>query len=135
LLERAWLLCLTAAEAAALVGVEGARGGEPLARAVAALGPAQVLLTEGARGAGLLAGGWRAHPARPVDTVVDTTGAGDVASATVIFGLAAGHPPESTLAAAAAAAAMTVATWGNVPPEVGTVWSGIQLGYPDRFAQ
>jgi pseudouridine kinase len=128
LLERAWLLCLTAAEAAALVGVEGARGGEALARAVAALGPAQVLLTEGARGAGLLAGGWRAHPARPVDAVVDPTGAGDVASATVIFGLAAGLPLKSTLAAAAAAAAMTVATWGNVPPEVGTVWSRISWG-------
>jgi pseudouridine kinase len=136
LLRDAWLLCLTAAEAAALLGAGAHAGGEPLARAVAALGPAQVLLTEGARGLGLLAdphpsaarGRWWTHPARPAVALVDPTGAGDVAAAALTFGLAADLAPERILAAAAEAAAMTVGTWGNVPPEVGTVWKGISEG-------
>ncbi|MGH2453379.1 MAG: PfkB family carbohydrate kinase [bacterium] len=124
LLPRTWLICLTAAEAAVLVGVAAPPGGEPLARAVQALGPAHVLLTEGPRGLGLLVEKWMAHPARTPDAFVDATGAGDVAAAAVIYGLAAGSAPERVLAAGAEAAAMTIATWGNVPPEVGTVWSG-----------
>lgn len=124
LLGGAWLLALTAAEAAALLGPAAPSAGEPLARAVAALGPQQVLLTEGQRGLGLLASGWWTSPARPVDAVVDPTGAGDVAAAALIVGLTAGLAPERILAAAAEAAALTVRTWGNVPPEVGIVWKG-----------
>jgi len=124
LLPRAWLICLTVAEAGALVGVGAPFGGEPLARAIQALGPAHVLLTEGPRGLGLLAGAWTAQSARTPDALVDATGAGDVAAAAIIYGLATGRAPERVLAAGAEAAAMTVTTWGNVPPEVGTVWSG-----------
>ncbi len=122
LLPRAWLICLTAAEAKALVGTEAPPAGEALARAVSALGPARVLLTEGPRGLGLLAANWTVQPAHAAEEVLDPTGAGDVAAATVIFGLAADVEPARVLAASAEAAAMALATWGNVPPEVGTVW-------------
>lgn len=123
LLPRAWLICLTAAEAAALLSPEAAGGsGERLARAVQHLGPRQVLLTEGVAGLGLLGERWTAQAPHRAAAVVDATGAGDVAAATVIFGLAAGLTPQHALGAAAEAAAMTVGGWGNVPPEVGTVW-------------
>lgn len=121
LLPQAWLLCLTAAEAQTLVGEDADdRRGVDLARAVCSLGPERVLMTEGARGFGLLADTWLPVPARP-EAVVNPTGAGDTAAAVVAFGLLVGWPPERVLGPAARAAAMTVGIWGNVHPQVGTV--------------
>ncbi|MBI3975900.1 MAG: hypothetical protein HY334_05875, partial [Armatimonadetes bacterium] len=76
----------------------------------------------GVEGLGLLGERWTAQAAHRAAAVVDATGAGDVAAAASIFGLAAGLAPSHVLQAAAEAAAMTVGGWGNVPPEVGTVW-------------
>jgi pseudouridine kinase len=124
LLDGAWLACLTVAEARTLAGQEGTEGtGEALARAVQALGPEHVLLTEGAEGLALLRGAGRewlteaAHPA----AVVDPTGAGDTAAALVTFALLEGWPVARILPLAAKAAALTVSGWGNVHPEVGTL--------------
>src|SRR3970282_605288 len=76
LLPHAWLVCLTLAEARALMGPKGGMlEGAALARAVQALGPEWVLLTEGRRGLGLLGKAWTAAPAQP-GPVINETGAG-----------------------------------------------------------
>ena len=123
LLDRAWLVCLTIAEARALMNEDAA--GVTLARKVQALGPICVLLTEGARGLGLVAeegtnGEWFTEAAYPA-SVVDPTGAGDTAAAVVMLGLLRSRAPARLLPLAAQAAALTVSTWGNVHPGVGTI--------------
>lgn len=121
LLPRAWTVCLTTMEGRALVGAGTSDlRGEVLARAVQALGPRWVLLTEGDRGLGLLGERWTAEPAYP-GTVVQATGAGDTAAAVVIAGLREGGVPEQILRRAARAAALSVGVWENVHPDVGTV--------------
>lgn len=121
LLPHAWLVCLTVAEARALIGPDAETiEGAALARVVQTLGPQWVLLTEGRRGLGLLGKEWTAVPAHP-GPVVNATGAGDTAAALVMFGLLRGWSAERLLPLAARAATMTLGTWGNVHPEVGTV--------------
>ena len=121
LLPHAWLVCLTLAEARALIDPDnGTLEGAALARAVQALGPEWVLLTEGRRGLGLLGKAWTAVPAQP-GPVINETGAGDTAAALVMFGLLRGWSAERVLLLAARAATMTLGVWGNVHPEVGTV--------------
>lgn len=125
LLSRAWLICLTEAEARALLGAgaERLRDDAELARAVQAAGPQAVLLTLGRRGLGLLREGWTLAPAHPA-RVVNATGAGDTAAGVVLFGLLAGWTSQRILPLAARAAAMTLGVWGNVHPRVGSVCSG-----------
>jgi len=122
ILRDAWLIALTHAEAHALVGAPpGMEGSEALARAVAALGPRYVLLTAGSRGLGLLGEDWTAVPAHP-GPAVNPTGAGDVAAAVVMVGLLRGWSAGRVLPLAARAAGLALKTWGNVPPDLGTLW-------------
>lgn len=65
-------------------------------------------------------GEWHTEAARPA-VVVDPTGAGDTAAAVVMLGLLQGRAPARVLPLAAQAAALTVSTWGNIHPEVGTL--------------
>ncbi len=125
LLPRAWLLCLTEAEARALLGAGAGRLRDDveLARAVQAAGPQAVLLTLGRRGLGLLTEDWIATPAHP-GRAVNATGAGDTAAGVVLFGLLAGWAPQRVLPLAARAAALTLSVWGNVHPRVGSICSG-----------
>ncbi|WP_432572865.1 PfkB family carbohydrate kinase [Kineococcus sp. SYSU DK005] len=78
-----------------------------LAHAALGAGARWVLLTRGAAGAVLTdgTGTWRV-PAAPVD-LVDTLGAGDAFTATVLVGLLRGTDPAAALRAAARAAART----------------------------
>ena len=121
LLPRAWLVCLTLAEARALIDPRGGMLEDAaLARTAQGLGPERVLLTEGKRGLGLLGKVWTAVPAQP-GPVINETGAGDTAAAVVMIGLLGGGSAEGVLRLAARAATMTLGVWGNVHPEVGTV--------------
>jgi len=77
-------------EAALVLDADVADGPETLARELAALGPAEVVMKLGDRGAGSLIGGrWTARPAAPV-TVIDTVGAGDAFAGAYLAGMLQG---------------------------------------------
>ncbi|MDR7426837.1 MAG: PfkB family carbohydrate kinase [Armatimonadota bacterium] len=135
LLPRTWLLCLTEAEACALLGAGAGhpREAADLARAVQVEGPQAVLITLGQGGLGLLRDDWTMTPAYPA-RVVNATGAGDTAAGVVLFGLLTGWTPRRLLPRAALAAALTVRIWGNVHPGVGTVLVGARRGSGGRRA-
>lgn len=102
------------AEADLLVDADGS---DPLPR-IAALGPTQVLLKQGERGAVALIDGERLHqPAVPV-SVVDPVGAGDAFVAGYLAGLLEGRPPRLRLEVAAIAGAYAVSgsgDWESLP--------------------
>ncbi|MBV8593047.1 MAG: adenosine kinase [Caulobacteraceae bacterium] len=73
-------------------------------------------LTRGARGSVILAGGRRiAVAAEPVETVVDTTGAGDQYAAGFLFGVARGLPLETCGRLGSVAAAEVISHFGPRP--------------------
>ncbi|MFH0965447.1 MAG: PfkB family carbohydrate kinase [Planctomycetota bacterium] len=77
--------------------ITGERRGERAARALAALGPATVIIKLGRRGAvGLFDGRFLAHRGFPRD-VRDTTAAGEAFNAAVLLALRKGLCPEETL--------------------------------------
>ena len=81
-------------------------GAESLARALAAIGPSQVLVTRGARGAvALIDGELHSVDALPV-AVVDTVGAGDAFIAGYLAEHVAGAAPEQRLRTATIAGAL-----------------------------
>jgi 2-dehydro-3-deoxygluconokinase len=101
-----------------LTPIVGTAGPEELLRRVAACGPAEVVLKQGADGAtALVDGRLLGAPAVPVQ-VVDTVGAGDAFVAGWLSERIAGAPPEQRLATALAcgAAACTVeGDWEGAP--------------------
>lgn len=102
------------AEAELLVDADGS---DPLPR-IAALGPTQVVLKQGERGAVALIDGERLHqPAIPV-SVIDPVGAGDAFVAGYLAGLLEGRPPRPRLEVAAIAGAYAVSgsgDWESLP--------------------
>jgi 2-dehydro-3-deoxygluconokinase len=86
--------------------------GEPLA-ALAKLGPAEVVVKDGARGCSALIDGVRHEvPALPV-TVIDPVGAGDAFVAGYLAERLAGEPPEQRLTTAIAVGAFAVTVPGD----------------------
>lgn len=93
--------------------------GDGLPRRLLDAGPDVLLLTEGGVGARIVAspdsewgpGEW-SHPGYEVESVVDTTGAGDAFLAGAVTALSAGTAPGETLALANAVAAVTTTTAG-----------------------
>jgi ribokinase len=98
-------------EAGILLG--GAGDAEECARRLLALGPRSVVITLGAAGAVVADGSrvWRV-PAVAVDTVVDTTGAGDAFAGTLACALAAGADLADAVSAGMAAGAQAVGRAG-----------------------
>lgn len=88
-------------------------GASALAAGIAGLGPRQVLLKRGARGAvAMLDGEFREAPAHRV-TVVDPVGAGDAFAAAYLAEYLGGAPADDCLAAATAAGAFAVTVPGD----------------------
>ncbi|HEX4010638.1 MAG TPA: sugar kinase [Solirubrobacteraceae bacterium] len=108
------------AEEAAIV----AGTGEPAAaaRAIAAMGPSQVLIKLGADGCLALIDGAQLTLSAPAVTVLDTVGAGDAFVAGYLAELIAGAAPARRVATAVAAGALAVTVSGD--------WEGL----PDRTA-
>jgi ribokinase len=110
-------------EAGILLGGGGGGGGggdgdvaghpEDWARRLLALGPRSVVITLGAEGAVVADGNrvWRV-PAEAVDTVVDTTGAGDAFAGTLACALAGGAELADAVSAGMAAGALAVGRAG-----------------------
>ena len=102
LARKASLIKVNADEAARLSGAAAAAGEETCARALAAqTGCRLIVVTAGARGAGLLRGDrWTWEPGRPVK-VVDTVGAGDSFVASLVAHLLHGGFPDGEILARA----------------------------------
>jgi 2-dehydro-3-deoxygluconokinase len=110
LVRRADLVFATAPEARLVVPDGDAAA---LAAGLADLGPRQVLLKRGARGALALLDGERYEAAAHRVSVVDPVGAGDAFAAAYLAGFLDGHPPAGCLAAAIAAGAFAVTVPGD----------------------
>lgn len=107
------ILFATEAEAALVLKAPDGTPADELARGLAALGPAQVLLKQGARGAAALVDGVRhAVPPRRVEAV-DPVGAGDAFAAGYLAELLDGAAVGERLATAAAAGAFAVTVPGD----------------------
>jgi 2-dehydro-3-deoxygluconokinase len=111
------VVCAGLDEARLLTGEHGA---EPAARALEALGPAQVLITRGAQGCLARIDGTTLEVPAPGVPVRDTVGAGDAFMAGYLAELLAGSDPATRLATAVAAGAFAVTVAGD--------WEGL----PDR---
>ena len=98
--------------------------GDPAAaaRAIAALGPSQVMIKLGADGCLALIDGVELTAGAPAVTVLDTVGAGDAFAAGYLAELIEGAPPARRLATAVAVGALSVTVAGD--------WEGL----PDRAA-
>ncbi|MDR5701209.1 sugar kinase [Agromyces aerolatus] len=84
-------------EVALVLGTDATDGPEALARGLSALGPSEVVMKLGDRGAGsLVAGVWSARPAVPV-AVADTVGAGDAFAGAYLAGLMQGRDAAARL--------------------------------------
>lgn len=106
---------------AELAAFTGGGSGEPLARAIAALGPNEVVVRHGPRGAGVLdpLEGWRAIAPRPVPDV-DPVGAGDAFTAGYLAARSAGAPAAARLEFGARCGAAVAASHGDTagfPPQ------------------
>jgi 2-dehydro-3-deoxygluconokinase len=88
-----------------------------VARRIAALGPAEVVVKDGAAGAHVLTGGELRHvPAAPAAAVVDTTAAGDSFAGGYLAARLAGRAPVDAAAVAASVASVVVAHPGAIVP-------------------
>jgi ribokinase len=107
--ERADVVIVNEVELAALMG-----DGDPDARGeeLLASGPRAVIVTLGAAGCIALERGMRARMAAPRVPAVDTTGAGDVFTASVAFGIAHGWPLIECVEFATAAAGLSIGHLG-----------------------
>lgn len=112
------LVFLNRAEAAAWTGFAEGTPAVPLALAVSALGPRQVVLSDGAGPLTLVEDGtpWQIEP-QPV-AVTDVTGAGDALIAGTLAGLARGLTLDEAAQAGIAAARLTLAATGAVAPDL-----------------
>lgn len=92
-------------------------GEDDLAAGIAALhamGAGEIVVKCGAAGASHSRGGDLCHqPAMPLETVVDTTGAGDAFNAGYLRGWLAGLPPETALSLGNACGALTASATGG----------------------
>jgi fructoselysine 6-kinase len=106
LIGHVWCACFSASRLSA---------GEATALAdeMAALGPALVLVSEGARGAQLVVDGTRYLAASHASSVTDSLGAGDALIGGVLAGLASGRSPQDALTAGIRLAARTVGHHGG----------------------
>jgi ribokinase len=103
-------------EAAALTGLAADAAPDELVDALRALCSGTIVLTLGADGALVDTNGVReAVPAVPVDSVVDTTGAGDAFSAAYVVALVEGAAPLEAARFAARAGAFAVTREEVVP--------------------
>jgi 2-dehydro-3-deoxygluconokinase len=111
LIARADLLLGGETELGAFVGD---LSGEPLARACRRLGPAEVVVKRGSRGAGALDedGEWHEHAGEPVRDV-DPVGAGDAFNAGYLAARLAGAPIQEALAAGAGCGAAVASAVGD----------------------
>jgi ribokinase len=98
-------------EALSLTGL----GGAPALEALRALGAVCAIVTRGADGALLDAGGGIMPIAAPRVRAMDTAGAGDVTVGTLAAGLAAGGTVADALRLAVAAASLSVTRLGTTP--------------------
>jgi 2-dehydro-3-deoxygluconokinase len=112
LASRSDILTAGAAEACLLAG-DPAASGPGLAKALAGLGPAEVIVRDGSRGCvALIDGLYRELPA-PSVPVIDQIGAGDAFAAGYLADRLAGQPAETRLRTAIAAGAYSVAVPGD----------------------
>ncbi|HET6530700.1 MAG TPA: sugar kinase [Actinoplanes sp.] len=88
-------------------------GAEPALEGLAGLGPAEVIVKDGARGCTALIGGARFTLAAPRVTVVDPVGAGDAFVAGYLADRMAGRSPEDRLRTATSAGAFAVTVPGD----------------------
>jgi 2-dehydro-3-deoxygluconokinase len=88
-------------------------GPEPPLEGLVALGPAEVIVKDGARGCTAQIDGARFAVAAPRVTVVDPVGAGDAFVAGYLADRMAGRPPETRLRTAIAAGAFAVTVPGD----------------------
>jgi 2-dehydro-3-deoxygluconokinase len=113
LAARADILMASTGEARLLLGDEQARVGPAMLRRLAALGPDEVIVKDGARGcAALINGASFTLPALTVP-VVDPVGAGDAFAAGYLADRLAGESPEARLRTAMTAGAFAVAVPGD----------------------
>lgn len=113
LAARADILMAGPAEARLLLGDEQAVVGPAMLRRLAAYGPGEVVVRDGARGcAALIDGAGFTLPALPVP-VVDPVGAGDAFAAGYLADRLAGEPAEARLSTAITAGAFAVAVPGD----------------------
>jgi ribokinase len=112
--SEAGIVVVNESEAVALIGSTKAQPGEQLATAVAAEIGGACIVTLGERGSvyATVAGEVDHIPARTVEAVIDTTGAGDVYVGTLGALLAGGATVSAAMAAASDAAATSVLSRG-----------------------
>jgi 2-dehydro-3-deoxygluconokinase len=112
LAAKADIVMAGADEARLLVGQQ-ITGKRAMAKAIAGLGPAEVIVKDGNRGCtALIDGAWYELPAISVQ-VVDQIGAGDAFAAGYLADRLAGQPPPARLRTAIAAGAFAVAVPGD----------------------
>jgi 2-dehydro-3-deoxygluconokinase len=113
LAARADILMTGPDEARLLLGDEHARGGHAVLERLAALGPSEVILRDGARGCAALIDCADFRLPALSALVVDPVGAGDAFAAGYLADRLAGEPPEARLRTAIAAGAFAVAVPGD----------------------
>jgi sugar/nucleoside kinase (ribokinase family) len=103
------------------------------AQEIGCMGPSLVVVTAGRQGA-VGYDGSNIYETRAFDVkVIDTTGAGDVFSAGLVFGYLKGWKLDSSLKFASAAAALSTAAIGgqNALPTEAEVWNFVKTNSPD----
>lgn len=122
-------LSVVKADAAEAEAITGERDPEAAARALAALGPAEVIVTFGPEGSLIYAGGMAAHiPAFPIAAVVDPTGAGDTYLAAYLAARLEGKQPRDAALFGAAAASLKLSRHGAFAGTRGEVDQRMAIG-------
>jgi ribokinase len=130
LVRLADVLIVNEQEAIELSDAHGSRSWTEIARELALLGPAIVVLTLGAEGALVYRDGTiETFPAIPVE-VVDTTGAGDAFCGAFVAFLADGKDPFDAAALAVVAGSLSVSRAGAQPslPTLAEIQAAVELG-------
>lgn len=115
LIERCDLVLGGESELQIVIGSEDR--GESLARAVARLGPSEIVIKWGDAGAAVLdaEGSWHEHRPRP-DVEIDPVGAGDAFNAGYLVARLRGEAPSDALLMGAAEGGRAARTFGDVGP-------------------